>query len=173
MLCIKLQKVEAITQLHNKASIEQLTEPNSAVEGFFRSGKLFRGKNQPHVPKMECHHHHVRSRLPEMTDPILHHCLGNRTLISHLPLLHVAPVFLLPLDFRAFEADCFTRLNFSLTEVNCSVSKKSKVTIQDRPRLRTSRYHRGVAMKTAAQGKGRVPGTCPANSVLITFVQLF
>ena len=129
MLCIKLQKVEAITQLHNKASIEQLTEPNSAVEGFFRSGKLFRGKNQPHVPKMECHHHHVRSRLPEMTDPILHHCLGNRTLISHLPLLHVAPVFLLPLDFRAFEADCFTRLNFSLTEVNCSVSKKSKVTI--------------------------------------------
>ena len=38
-------------------------------EYFSWGGNLFRGKNQPLVPKMECHHH-----------------LGNRTPIFHLPL---------------------------------------------------------------------------------------
>ena len=39
---------------------------------------IFQGKNQPLVPKMECHHHHT----------------GNRTIIFHLPFRLVSYCFL-------------------------------------------------------------------------------
>ena len=39
---------------------------------------IFQGKNQPLVPKMECHHHHT----------------GNRTIIFHLPFRLVSCCFL-------------------------------------------------------------------------------
>ena len=51
-------------------------------EYFFRREKLFRGENSPLVWKMESRQHHMRSR----RRPILHYCLGNRTLTSHLSL---------------------------------------------------------------------------------------
>ena len=82
-----------------------VTTMTNCITFFSFSFFNFRGKNQPLVPKMECHHHS-----------------GNHTPIFHLPLRRLVPAISLLLhEVRAFEADRFDWLNFSLIEIRREV----------------------------------------------------
>ena len=87
-------------------------EHNSAVEANTSSqvGKIFRGKNESLVPKIEGPSSHAVSLFGNDSSDSSS-LLGNCTLISHFCF------FLLLLKVRDFEAERFTRLNFCLIEV--------------------------------------------------------
>ena len=99
-MCVIIFRIKKINSVETKLFevfssikrkiLKKLTEHNSVVEANTSSKavKIFRGENEPIVPKKECHRHHMFSRRPEVTHPILHLCLGSRTLISDFPLRH-------------------------------------------------------------------------------------
>ena len=99
---------------------KKLIEHNSAVEANTSSqaGKIFRGENESLVPRIEEPSSHAVS-LSGNDSSYSSSLLRNCTLISHF-LLHLFLIFLFFLPFlrvRDFEAERFTRLNFSLIEV--------------------------------------------------------